>query len=355
MAGPCDSMACGGLRTPMKELLDILGAVKAWPGRPEDLVLATVARVEGNAYRHPGARLLLGPEGPICGSISGGCLEGDVQARAEEVRVGRQPRLVRYDLRGDLDLIWGTGSGCEGLADILVEPLGPDPFRGWLGELAAGLRDRRTLCVATGLGQGPDAVLPLGARQVLAQGEPLPAGAEALVERFEPPIALWCLGAGEDARPLVQLAATQGWSVGLADHRPAFLEPSRFPEAQALLSGRPEATVPHMGLDSRSACVLLSHQWERDLEALQLLLPSPVAYIGLLGHRRRGARLLEALAETGFHPTADQLGRLFTPVGLDLGASGPEGIALAVLAEIQAVMAGRPGGHLRDRRGPVHG
>jgi xanthine/CO dehydrogenase XdhC/CoxF family maturation factor len=338
----------------MKELLDILGAVKAWRGDPRDLVLATVARVEGNAYRHPGARLLLGPEGPLCGSISGGCLEGDVEARAREVRADRQPRLVRYDLRSDLDLVWGTGSGCEGLADILVESLGETPFQGWLGDVDAALRARRTLRLATGLGQGADPDLPLGVHRILADREALSEGAEALLERFEPPIALWCLGAGEDAKPLVKLAAAQGWSVGLADHRPAFLTPDRFPGIR-LLPGRPEATVPHMNLDSRTACVLLSHQWDRDLEALRLLLPSPVAYIGLLGHRRRGARLLETLAESGFQPAAAELGRLFTPMGLDLGASGPEGIALAVLAEIQAVMAGRHGGHLRERPGPVHG
>jgi xanthine dehydrogenase accessory factor len=338
----------------MKELLDILKAVKGWRGDPEELVLATVAHVEGNAYRHPGARLLVGPEGLVCGSISGGCLEGDVQARAAEVRADGKPRLVRYDLRGDLDLIWGTGSGCEGLADILVERLDRDPFSGWLGELEAALKDRRPLRLATGLGQAGEA-LPLGERRILAEGESLPAEAQALVETFDPPIALWCLGAGEDARPLVQLAATQGWSVGLADHRPAFLEPTRFPEAAALLPGRPDATIPRMGLDARTACVLLSHQWDRDMEALRLLLPSPVAYIGLLGHRRRGARLLEALAEDGFQATERQLSRLFTPVGLDLGAPGPEGIALAVLAEVQAVLGGRSGGHLRERRAPVHG
>ena len=339
----------------MKELLDILKAVKEWPGRPEELVLATVVRVEGNAYRHPGARLLLGPEGPLCGSISGGCLEGDVQARAAEARADRQPRLVRYDLRGDLDLIWGTGSGCEGVAEILVESLGPEPFAGWLGELDASLRERRTLRLATGLGRGAQAPSSLGARRILPEDEAFPAGTEALVERIDPPIALWCLGAGEDAKPLVQLAVTQGWSVGLADHRPAFLEPARFPGAQALLAGRPEATIPRMGLDGRSACVLLSHHWDRDLEALRLLLPTGIPYIGLLGHRRRGAALLETLAQEGFQATEGMLRRLFTPVGLDLGAPGPEGIALAVVAEIQAVLAGRPGGHLRERQAPVHG
>lgn len=337
---------------PMRELLDILEAVRTWRGSPRDLVLATVVAVEGSAYRHPGARLLLGPEGPLGGGVSGGCLEGDVAARATEARAEGRPRIVRYDLRSDLDLIWGTGSGCEGLADILVEPLPEEPFQGWLGAVDAAFRGRRTLRLATGL--GAEGGLPLGERRVLGEGETLPAGT-ALVERLDPPIALWCLGAGDDAKPLVDLGLALGWTVGLADHRPAFLAPGRFPGVHALLPGRAQATVPRMGLDPRSACVLLSHHWDRDLEALRLLLPSPAGFLGLLGHRRRGAKLLEALAEGGFAPAAADLARLYTPVGLDLGAPGPEGIALAVVAEVQAVMAGRGGGHLRDRPGPVHG
>jgi len=336
----------------MKEIQDILAAIRAWKGDPAQLVLATVVRVEGHAYRRSGARFLIGPEGPLCGSISGGCLEGDVQARAAEVRADGKPRLVRYDLRGDLDLIWGSGSGCEGMADILVESLGTEPFAGWLGELERALAGRRGLRIATGLGEAPGP--RLGARRILEEGEPEPRHPDVLVERFAPPIALWCLGAGEDAAPLVRLASVQGWTVGLADHRPAFLEAYRFPGACALLAGRPEATVPRMGLDARSACVLLSHHWDRDLEALRELLPSPVPYIGLLGHRRRGERLLETLAQAGFQPDPGQLAKLFTPVGLDLGSPDPEGIALAVLAEIQAVMGGRSGGHLKHRQGPVH-
>ena len=308
------------------------------------------SRVEGHAYRRPGARYLMAPEGPLCGSISGGCLEGDVQARAGEVRAEGRSKIVRYDLRGDLDLIWGMGSGCEGLADILVEPLEADPFAGWLGAVARARQERGDLRIATDLSEGG-----LGKRRILVEGEADPKGPDVLVERFQPPIALWCLGAGEDARPLFRLASALGWWVGLADHRPAFLEPSRFPGANALLAGRPAETVARMGLDARSACVLLSHHWDRDREALRELLPSPVPYIGLLGHRRRGSNLLDALAEEGFIPEPDHLWKLFTPVGLDLGATDPEAIALSILAEIQAVMGGRGGGHLRLHQGPVHG
>ena len=337
----------------MRELLDILAAIRTWPGPPRELVLATVTRVEGSAYRHPGARLLLGPGGPLCGSVSGGCLEGDLQARAAELAAPGDRRLLRYDLRGDLDLIWGTGSGCEGVAEILLERLGDRAGEAWLAAVEEALAGRRTLRLATGLDPDPDSPWSLGTRRVLEASVPEPDA--ALVERLEPPVALWCFGAGDDAKPLVQFATVLGWTVGLADHRPAYLSPARFPGVATLLSGRPGATVPRMRLDARSACVLLSHHWERDQEALRLLLPSPAGYLGLLGHRKRGSALLAALAADGFAPTPEQLARLHTPVGLDLGGSGPEAIALAVVAEILASFSGREGRPLRLRAGPVHG
>jgi xanthine/CO dehydrogenase XdhC/CoxF family maturation factor len=152
----------------------------------------------------------------------------------------------------------------------------------------------------------------------------------------------------------VDLAKALGWQVGVADHRPAFAHPGRFPSADAVLLGRPAETIPKMALDARSAVVLLSHIWERDMEALRLLLPSPAGYLGLLGHRKRGAKLLEALAADGFEPAAGQLRKLYSPVGLDLGGQEPGEIALAVVAEAMAVLSDRTGGHLRDRKAPLH-
>jgi xanthine/CO dehydrogenase XdhC/CoxF family maturation factor len=336
----------------MKEFQDVLREIRLGLARGEAMVLATVVRVQGSAYRHPGARLLLGAEGPRQGCISGGCLEGDVQERAAEVLSTGRPRLLRYDLTGDLDLIWGTGSGCEGVAEVLLEPLVPGELA-WLDEVEAVFRSRRTLCLGTVFEVSEGSSCRVGEHRILAEGEALPEGCSGLVERLDPPIALWILGAGEDARPLVDLARILGWKVGLADHRPAYLD--RFRGLGEVLPGRPEATVPEMALDARSAVVLLSHLWDRDKEALRLLLPSAAAYIGLLGHRRRGAKLLEALAEEGFVPAPGQLERLFSPVGLDLGGQEPGHIALAVVAEVQAVLSGRKGGPLRERAAALHG
>lgn len=334
----------------MKEFQDVLRGIRQGLARNERMVLATVVRVSGSAYRHPGARLLLGAEGPRLGCVSGGCLEADVQERAAEVLASGRPRLLRYDLTGDLDLIWGTGSGCEGVAEVLLEPLIPAEL-GWLDEVEAALRSRRPLRLGTVFEAAAGS--RIGEHRILAEGEALPAGCSGLVERLEPPISLWILGAGEDARPLLELARTLGWQVGLADHRPALLQ--RFRDLDAVLLGRPDDTIARMALDPRSAVVLLSHLWDRDQEALRLLLPSPAAYIGLLGHRKRGAKLLEALAGEGFVATPAQLQRLYAPVGLDLGGQEPGHIALATVAEIQAVLSGRNGGHLRDRAAALHG
>jgi len=310
----------------VKELQDILRLVRERPG---PLALATLVRVEGSSYRRPGARLLMDRKGPLRGSLSGGCLEGDIFARALEAMDAVQPRMMRYDLRGDTDLVWGSGSGCEGLLDILIEPL--NGFPEWMTWVEQSWAARTTLTLHTHL--NPD---QLGMRSIPPQPD---APASGFHETFLPPTALWIMGASDDSRPLLHMAKELGWSVGLLDHRPAFARPERFPLADVVRAGHPTQVIPGLGLDARSAVVLMTHNYTKDLEALRLLLPSAAGYLGLMGSRARGAKLLEELSAENIQ--ADT--RLHTPVGLDLGARDPEVIALAVLAEIQAFLHGRSG------------
>ncbi len=323
----------------MSDLRPILEAIQSGQG---PCLLATLVRVEGSSYRQPGARLLMDASGPVHGSLSGGCLEADVFARGQECVATGKPLLLRYDLRADLDLIWGTGSGCEGVAEILVERL---ETAAWINNVEEALRDRRSLRMATRL----DAPR-LGERIFLVDGAQ-PEEADLFVEEFKPPIALWIFGAGEDARPLVGMAKSLGFFVGLVDHRPAFARPQRFPEADAVMCLRPSTGLDEIPLDARSAAILITHHFEMDSGWMKLLLPSSAGYVGLMGHRRRGQRILSEL-ETP--PTAAQAARLFSPVGLDLGSESPKTIALAVLAEIQAVFSGRQAVHLRDVKGAIH-
>ncbi len=319
----------------MKELQDILQIVRRGPG---PFALATLLRVEGASYRRPGARLLSDGKAVLRGSLSGGCLEGEILARAAEVLADGTPRLLRYDLRGDADLVWGSGSGCEGILEILVERVTGLPD--WMIWIEEAWSSRTSLRIRTDLSQEK-----LGMRSIPRYpGASAPGQRDECFEAFAAPIALWILGAGDDSRPLVRLAKELGWTVGLLDHRPAFARPERFPEADAVRAGQPAAVISELPLDDRTAVVLMTHNYHKDLEALRHLLPSSAGYLGLMGSRARGAKLLAELAETGL--TADA--RLHTPVGLDLGAGGPETMALAILAEIQAALHGRSGASLRD-------
>ena len=323
-----------------KELQDILRIIRHGPG---PFVLATLLATEGSSYRRPGARLLLGREGLLRGSLSGGCLEGDLQARAREVLAEERPRRIRYDLRGEMDLVWGSGSGCEGVLDILLEPL--TGFPDWMGWVEQAWVSRTPLQLRTDL--SPER---LGMRSIPRYpGAEAPGPPEACIEAFAPPVALWIVGAGDDSRPLVRMAKELGWFVGLLDHRPAFARRERFPEADAVRSGHPAALLPGLPLDARSAVVLMTHHYAKDLEALRRLLPSSAGYLGLMGSRGRSAKLLAELAAEGLRADA----RLHAPLGLDLGATDPEGIALAILAEIQAALAGRQAAPLRELNLPV--
>ena len=368
-------------------------AMAARPGVP--LALATLVQVDGSSYRQPGARLLVDAEGRVlAGAISGGCLEGDVAARAAEVcATGRGARLM-YDLRADLEAIWGFGAACDGVAHLLLEPL-PDPS--WLADVEA-IRTRRhngaVLTVLDGHGGGsscavldgdaltgrwrsigdaarglPESELVAGTRAAQRTGHPvlhdLPDPPALLfIEPLVAPIALHLIGAGRGADAFVQIARALEWEVTVIDHRPAMLADlalpddvtthvARFNDSESL--NRLRETLPH---DGRTAIALLSHIFDVDCAWLAAWLPMPVAYVGVLGSRKRAGQLLDAvdaaLRERGLSVTERMRHRLHAPIGLDLGGDSPAGIALSAIAEIEAVIHGRPAGFLRERQSPIH-
>jgi xanthine/CO dehydrogenase XdhC/CoxF family maturation factor len=361
----------------MKGFQELAAAVEALA---EPSALATLVRVRGSSYRQPGARMLFGAQGIRTGVISAGCLETDILARVQGVLDSRRPELAAYDLSSDLDLVWGTGMGCQGRADVLLERLAPGGAPRWMRLCLDLLERRRRGALATVYG-GPDAGthylldqdgggLPpegpraeaIGAllRAALAGGAPVTHAlgtgeqrVELLVEPILPPFALWIFGAGEHARPLARLAGALGWFVGIIDHRPALATRERFPEAQRIVLGHPPASLQGLPLDARSAALVVSHLYEKDRQALEVLLETPVAYLGLQGNRVRSQRLLRELTE-GRDLTEAQRRILHYPAGLDLGAESPEAIALSMVAEVQAVLSGQPGGSLRDRDGSIH-
>jgi xanthine/CO dehydrogenase XdhC/CoxF family maturation factor len=313
-------------------------------------------------------------------------METDVKERVAGVLAGGEPSLVSFDMGSDLDLIWGTGMGCMGRADVLLERIEPDALPSWLVRCAALIEERRTGVLATVfqarggppvkpgdrfLREGSLDTLPApqglivhlaeamdhALRETAPETLTLPFGGgevDLLVEPILPPIALWVFGAGEHARPLFCLGHELGWYLGLADHRPALATAARFPEADRILVGHPPDVLRGLPLDSRCAALVVSHVFEADKAALGVLLESPLGYLGLQGNRKRSERILRELAEEN-GPLSDH-GRaiLHYPAGLDIGAESPEIIALSMVSEVQATLAGRLGSPLRDRPGAIH-
>ena len=371
----------------MTELQRLLLAYDQHRAEARPCALATVVEVLGSAYRRPGARLLVTDDGQLTGAISGGCLEGDARQRARQAIFRGQPALVTYDTRDEDDPRHGLGPGCQGVVRILLEPLDfsasdnpmellrgfaqhPEPtvlatvFETDATGLRAAVGQRLLLSAAGAVRGTPLLAAPLAeaARVTLAQGKSQILDIEtdagpvrALLEVLTPPLRLVVYGAGNDAQPLVHLAASLGWHITVMDGRPNLATAARFPEAVAvhIVPVRElEIQVP----DATAYHVLLSHNYAYDLAALQILLPTTAPYIGLLGPRAKASRLLDEpelnLSETA--AAAALQTRLHSPIGLSLGGETPEEIALAIVAEIQAVKNDRSPQHLRNTSAAIH-
>lgn len=340
----------GGIVTTsaMKELRAIVDALAQEPFRPA--VLASLVSVEGSSYRRPGARLLVRAGGDVIGSISGGCLEEDVLARAEHVARTGRAELVTYDTTSENDLVWGVGLGCHGVARVLLEPLPQKPA--WVAVAQRAITQRHACTLATTYESAPPGV-QLGTAIVDATSA-AGGGCSVFVQVLLPPLRLAIFGAGEDARPLSRMASELGWDVVVADPRPAHATPARFPLAREIHVGPADTLVARCRIDERTVAVVMTHHYVHDVPVLRAALASPAPYIGLLGPRKRGERILSDLAASGCPTTAEQRARLHAPVGLDLGADGAEQVSLSILAEIQAVLAGRDAAPLRERALPIH-
>ena len=383
-----------------KELQGIIHARELARAQGRPAVLVTVFKTAGSTYRRPGARMLVLPttarnaadlvDLDFLGSISGGCLEDDARERAlETLATGRAAALV-YDTTAEADILFGSGVGCQGVVHVLVQPLPPDPAADPLAHLARALRERRTGTLATVCAaDGPDAPL-LGrflsldaqgtragtladadlaaavaadAPAVLKKGRsalrvyPRPEGGrvEVFLEVVQPPRALLICGAGQDAAPLARPGKELGWRVRVVDGRRAYATRERFPAVDELTVCPPREFSARASVEPGEFVVLMTHNYLHDKEFLCAALASSAAYIGILGPRRRTDRLLAELANLpGPCLGKRSLRRVHGPAGLDIGAEAPEQIALAIVAEIEAVGARRHGGVLKRRRAPLH-
>jgi xanthine dehydrogenase accessory factor len=309
--------------------------------------LAVVTRIRGSAYRRPGAKLLIEDDGSLLGGVSGGCLEEDVRQVGLQVLATGLSRRLHYETGGDDSKVWGLGLGCEGAVDIGVLPVAAEALPTWarVRELLEGDRPFALTVIAEDGARGGVAVSADEGR--VAGGREEAGSRTIFTEVLQPPPDLMVCGAGDDARPLVAFAAAAGFRVTVVDHRPAYLTRARFPEARALLSLRPDDPEPGLPLHGRTYAVVMTHSLARDSAWVRRLAPAGVPYVGVLGPRARTERMLAELPERLRE-------RVFGPVGLDVGADGPEQVALSVLAEVLAVAAGREPRHLRERLVGVH-
>lgn len=331
----------------MNELFAIVREITATPHSAG--VLATLVTVAGSSYRRPGARLLLTPHGTRLGSISGGCLEEDVLARAARVADTGTPDLVTYDTTSENDLVWGVGLGCHGVVQVFIEKLPPAPT--WATTLATHLRTHQPTPLAV-VWRANDASL-LGTRLVREAAD-LPRPCEIFFNTMPPPVRLAIFGAGDDARPLTRLAKELGWHVTVADPRRDFATAARFPLADALIAAPSPELVSRCELPPEALAVVMTHHYVHDVPILRDLLARDLPYVGLLGPKKRAERILADLAADGFSVTPRQLARLHAPVGLDLGAETPEEVALSILAEMRATLAARDARPLKERTRPIH-
>jgi xanthine dehydrogenase accessory factor len=276
--------------------------------------------------------LAVSEQGELFGSVSGGCVESEVALTAGEVIADGVPRLLTYGIEDEL--AWSVGLPCGGEIDIFVERFD--------GELPG---EGVTLKVLEGehAGERLDAEVPPGPSRVLELD-----GAQVFVEVLGPPPRLLVVGAIDTAEELCRAAKALGWRTAVIDPRPALATRDRLPSPDELTVAWPD----ELEADGDTAVVVLTHEERLDVPALTKALAGDAFYVGAIGSRRTQAKRRERLLEAGLEE--EQLERLAGPAGLDLGAHSPAEMAVSILAEVLAVRAGRDGGRLVARSGPIH-
>jgi xanthine/CO dehydrogenase XdhC/CoxF family maturation factor len=340
--------------------------------------------------------MLVREGGASTGTISAGCLESDVVEHAKRVIRAGKAVLVEYDTASTRDeMAWGLGLGCNGVVRVLVEPLAagspyvealrrscethaapvsvatvyqhtpPEPDAARI-EIGARLfvkgdgdvsREKLGDELAAMLESEGRALSPGGGAAGTQVFEADGAAVKVFVETLLPPVPLVVFGAGQDALPVIELARGLGWQTEVVDPQARPVSRSRFAMADRVTLARPEAVGAQVSITPRTLALLMSHNYSHDLELLRLLLASPARYIGVMGPRKRTERMLGELAagDDAFRLGEEDRERLYSPAGLDIGANAPAEIALSIVAEMRAVLDGRRGGMLRERRGSIHG
>jgi xanthine dehydrogenase accessory factor len=346
--------------------------------------LATVVKVRGSSYRSPGARMLITDDGRWVGSISGGCLEGDALRKARKVMMDKTPMTVTYDTREESNQQLGIGLGCNGVIDVLIEPVDPQDKENPVTLFNSLITSREPVALATvfeaGSGIGEKLLLTSSgewsggfsdevlknevrttlsnlfetkkseAKKYFSQGKE----SEVFIELIQPAVSLIIFGGGFDARPVSELAKSLGWTVSVTDECVAHIAPLFFPTADKLTLCQREFIDRDFDITPYTACVLMSHNYEYDRDVLRKLLKTTTPYIGILGPRKRFDKMLSEFKTQDISLTGQDFQRIHSPIGLDIGAEAPDEIAVSIIAEVQSKFSNRSGGFLKYHAGPIH-
>jgi xanthine dehydrogenase accessory factor len=373
----------------MKEITEIINAFDKAQGEGRQTALVTLVHVEGSSYRRPGARMLVTDTGELTGAISGGCLEGDALNKALQSIHQQKNMLVTYDTTDDDDAVLGLGLGCNGVIQVLIQPVNNEQQNGpiqLLKKVTAARKDnvmvtlfslenRRAEQPGTVMLKDEEGIKYLsevdasiknllehdvnGAylnkkssfRNYTSNGKEV----TAYIEFIPPVVSLVVVGAGNDAEPVVSIASILGWQVTLiADGRDKNTKTGRFTGTCQLMVVKPEDVLKKINPDDNTFFLLMTHNFNYDKAMLRELLPKKVRYIGVLGPSKKMQRMMRELENEGIYFDERQLAVVHSPVGLDIGAESPEEIALSMIAEIKAVIAGKSGNPLRNRDDVIH-
>ena len=370
----------------MKDLKIILAEYGKIDFSTRKAALATVVKVNGSSYRSPGARMLITDDGKWVGSISGGCLEGDALRKARKVISDKKPMTVTYDTREESNQNLGIGLGCNGVIHVLIEPLDPIDKLNAVRGYEKFITDNQPIALATiydsdnsslvgqkisldNNGQLDSGIsnthltseIKADLERLFIAKKSSPKGyvsegsnVDVFLELIQPGISVIIFGGGFDARPVSALAKSLGWSVTVTDECVAHIAPLFFPDADKLSLCERKFIDRDFEITPFTACVLMSHNYEYDRDVLKKIVKTDTPYIGMLGPRKRFDKMLSEFKDENFGFTADQLHKIHSPIGLDVGAETPDEIAISIISEIQAKFTSRSGGFLKYKSGPIH-
>ena len=321
----------------MKELILVIQQVKELQQAGLKFVLATVVRVDGSAYRRPGARMLIAEDGNWWGGISGGCLEGDILKKAQLALFSQSYKSITYDTREEDPFALGIGLGCQGVIEIFI-----NPFQDQINELVSTLEKHLAGNVAHTL-----AISYSNAFQITMNEADDSHGCswenELFTEYLPAPMTVWVLGNQFDAQGFIQQANLVAWRVnwvGILSKMPS--------DVQVQKRFGYEELWP---IQSTDYLVMMTHDLEKDVKILEKLLLAPIkpAYVGILGPKKRFDKL-----QNHFKEDLVTLLPISTPIGLDIGAEGPEEIAISIISEILSTKNNRNGQRLSLRDRAIH-